>query len=267
MEEEPGAEERADTFPLWPGLDHQLELAFHSLDLDETGLLPYSTLEPVLRHQLMQIGLIEYVTRFALPDGRLDDSYVRSYLNEYQVDLTRELDIIDWKNMMLAWIRCVQDAQYEDIDKWQKSVTSMQEAQSREYQTAMRQFQQHYINQLEQYYRAVDEVHKKEEEYRAEWESSLGMQEEFYNSQLEFIKNQEQAALAHYNRQVKGESDIQEQYIKELKGKTTVGPGNITTTTYTYPVTVTATGAPVSAGAQVPSRRVLVKPRRRGGCC
>lgn len=131
---EPGAEERADTFTLWPGLDHQLELAFHSLDLDETGLLPYSTLEPVLRHQLMQIGLIEYVTRFALPDGRLDENVVRHYLDAFRVDLNRELNIIDWKNLMLAWIRRVQDAQYEDIDRWQKSVASMQEAQAREYQ-------------------------------------------------------------------------------------------------------------------------------------
>lgn len=102
---------------------------------------------------------------------------------------------------------------------------------------------------------------------RAEWESSLALQEEFYNAQLEFIRNQEQAALAHYNRQMEGGSDIQTKYLQELKGQSSMGPGNIKTITFAYPASVTSTGAPVSAGAQIPSRRVLIKSRRKKGCC
>lgn len=65
-------EARADTFQLWPGIEEQLELSFSSIDINGDEELSYTTLEPVLRHHLMQAGLIEYVTRFSRPDGTLE---------------------------------------------------------------------------------------------------------------------------------------------------------------------------------------------------
>lgn len=127
-------ESRRDIFSLWPGLEYHLELSFNSLDADQRGLLSYEILEPVLRHHLMQVGLIEYVTRFATPDGKLDEKEVDAYLVEYGINLGNDLDILDWKNLMLAWIRRVHGAQEEDIENWQNAIKKMQEEQAEKYQ-------------------------------------------------------------------------------------------------------------------------------------
>lgn len=127
-------ESRHDLFALWPGLDYHLELSFNSLDSEQKGILSYDVLEPVLRHHLMQLGLIEYVTRLATPEGKLQPFEVNRYLMDYGIDLEKGLDILDWKNLMLAWIRRVNDVQEDDIENWQNSVRHMQEQQATNYQ-------------------------------------------------------------------------------------------------------------------------------------
>lgn len=61
---------KREIYTLYPGLEQQLEMAFSCHDLEGKGVLPYTTLEPVIRHLLMQYGLIEYVTRFSQESGR-----------------------------------------------------------------------------------------------------------------------------------------------------------------------------------------------------
>lgn len=126
-------ETRANLFALWPGLEYHLELSFNSLDLEREGLVDYETLEPALRHHLLQIGLIEYITRFVTSEGALDLEAVESYLASYKLDVKEKLDIIDWKNLMLAWICRVQQAQQEDIERWQTSLKERQEEQAGKY--------------------------------------------------------------------------------------------------------------------------------------
>lgn len=85
----------------------------------------------------MQVGLIEYVTRFATPQGKLQTYEVENYLTEYGVNIEKDLDVLDWKNLMLAWIRRVHDAQEDDIENWQDSVRQMQEEQAAKYQVTI----------------------------------------------------------------------------------------------------------------------------------
>lgn len=257
-------QQRGDQLTLWPGLETQLELSFNSLDVEGEGALPYDTLEPALRHHLMQIGLIEYVTRFALPDGKLDEKEITNYLHEYKIDLNQDLDVLDWKNLMLCWIRRVEHAQHDDICNWQDSMRALQESQVHEYQIAMKQFQQHYINQLEAYYRAVDSVHQKEEQYRKEWEASLALQEEFHNTQMRYVQERNEEALEEYTKQVRHEQDLRAEYMRHLKTKVSSGPGNISIISYAYPADLTEAGAPISGGCPIPYRRA---PRARESWC
>lgn len=61
---------KREIYTLYPGLEQQLEMAFSCHDVEGTLALPYATLEPVIRHLLMQYGLIEYVTRFSKESGK-----------------------------------------------------------------------------------------------------------------------------------------------------------------------------------------------------
>lgn len=61
---------KREIYTLYPGLEQQLEMAFSCHDIEGTLTLPYATLEPVIRHLLMQYGLIEYVTRFSKESGK-----------------------------------------------------------------------------------------------------------------------------------------------------------------------------------------------------
>lgn len=61
---------KREIYTLYPGLEQQLEMAFSCHDVEGTLTLPYATLEPVIRHLLMQYGLIEYVTRFSKESGK-----------------------------------------------------------------------------------------------------------------------------------------------------------------------------------------------------
>lgn len=131
-------ESRADAFSLWPGLDYHLDLSFNSLDTTEQGVLTYEELEPLLRHHLMQIGLIEYLARFATPEGQLRQAEVSEYLSEYGVDVRKPLTKKDWKNLMLAWIRRVSEAQAADIESWRNDLREMQKEQSKKYQVSSR---------------------------------------------------------------------------------------------------------------------------------
>lgn len=60
---------KREIYTLYPGLEQQLEMAFSCHDVEGRLALPYTTLEPVIRHLLMQYGLIEYVTRFSKDSG------------------------------------------------------------------------------------------------------------------------------------------------------------------------------------------------------
>lgn len=60
---------KREIYTLYPGLEQQLEMAFSCHDVEGKLTLPYETLEPVIRHLLMQYGLIEYVTRFSKDSG------------------------------------------------------------------------------------------------------------------------------------------------------------------------------------------------------
>jgi hypothetical protein len=188
-----GAEWRQDTFSLWPGLEKQLDILFTSLDLNETGHLSYSTLEPVLRHQLMQIGLMEYISRYANEDGSLNPQYITHYLHKFQIDLNSPLSLTSWKNLMLSWILYVQDSQHRDIEQWQYSMKALEDKQAAEYQVcfffvlrsiffsffssscfilylflqfALAKFQDSYLQRLEKYYKTVEADHIKDKEYR-----------------------------------------------------------------------------------------------------
>jgi hypothetical protein len=102
---------------------------------------------------------------------------------------------------------------------------------------------------------------------RDQWENSLELQEQFYNAQLEYIKNREASEKENYEKQIANNPDVQHRYFHELRGSRCEGPNNLSIVTFAYPTGVTTVGAPVSGGAQPPTRRQYYKLQRRQGCC
>lgn len=101
---------------------------------------------------------------------------------------------------------------------------------------------------------------------RQEWETSLGLQEEFYASQMEYLQEKNAAAEAYLTEQMEAKKEFESDIMKHIKTGREYLPGNISSTTFAYPTSVTTTGAPVSGGAQLPTRR----PLKRGAkpvCC
>lgn len=100
---------------------------------------------------------------------------------------------------------------------------------------------------------------------RKEWISSLELQEEFYNTQMQYLKERNLAAEEHLKAQMGRDEDVHEHILGLLKLGREKGPGQISTVSYIYPATLTSTGVPVSGGAALPYRR---PPRpARGVCC
>lgn len=259
-------DEEGAVFALWPGLEYHLELSFLSLDPDGLGVLPYKTLEPLLRHHILQMGLIEYATRFVDEDGKLIAAEVAEYMDQYKIDLNKDLGMNEWKYLVRAWIRRLADAQEQDVATWQKSLKEMQQEQAFKYQHAMVQFQKHYIQQLDSYYKSIDVIHKQEEAYRKEWETSLEMQEDFFKSQMDYLRNKNAEAENYMKNQIEGGPAAEVDALKQLKlGRDSERNGEISVVRFMYPASVTSTGAPVSAGAQMPCRRPLR--RQKSACC
>eukprot|EP01068_Selenidium_serpulae_P000538 Selendium_serpulae@DN10891_c0_g1_i1.p1 len=150
--------EGENVLSLWPGLEVQLERSFSShatalgYDLEDAlnGYigLPYSSLEPVLRHHLMQCGLIEYMTRLVTDEGALPLEGIIEALETMGVNHTN-LNISDWKNVVTAWISRVQQLQTEDLSNWNDEMREMQARQAEEYEAALKLFQDQYVVSLQ----------------------------------------------------------------------------------------------------------------------
>lgn len=256
---EPPPTEVVSLFRMWPGLEEQLELSFASLDIDSCGLVYYEALEPMLRHHLMQMGLLEMVARLVNNEtGALDLNHIDHYLKEYGVKIDEELDLNDWKLLCAAWIRRIMDLHEETEQKWRDEMALLQIQQSQKYQEALHRFQENYLSQLSNYYNSIDAAHKKEEEYRHEWENSLNLQQEFFETQMQFLQSRNEEALALYKSQVLAEGRVADQVLKHLDiGR--IQPDNdicpVTTVKFAYPASITVTGAPISGGAPCPFKR------------
>jgi len=236
-------------FGLWPGLEDQLVQSYLCHDVEGVDSVPYDVLEPVLRHHLMQCGLIEYVTRFANPEGTLNTKAVAPYLKECGINLSKPLSMENWKKLNLAWIALVQDTQAEDVSRWQQDLQLLQDKQTQEYKKSMELFQEEYLRSLEGYYKAIEAEHKHEQAQREEWEQSQKLQEDFYNDQMGYCQRANDEAVKAFQDVQSCQKTVAEAYFKQIKPHRK--SSSIVTYSYTLPEDQIV--GPISAGCRAPS--------------
>lgn len=246
-----------DIYAMYPGLEQQLEMAFTCHDLENSGKLPYTTLEPVVRHLLMQYGLIEYVTRFSKESGELDAKHIRTELNEFGVQTRRlcgdcELNGTEFKNLAVVWLRKILDTHADDQAEWMAKLRADQEQQCESYTRAMKEFQEQYSKQQAVYQHGLEEQQRQIQDWNRLLEDAQKTQQQLYEEEVERIKQIQEREAHMADRAAREEREMDEKYMQQLKE---IAKADSSGKCFVYPASLTPYGACASAGAQEPSRR------------
>lgn len=244
-------------YAYYPGLEQQLEMAYACHDVNNEGKLPYSVLEPVLRHLLMQYGLIEYVTRFCSEQGALDSKHVSSELSAFGVNI-RSLcyeagqTCENFKSIAVVWLKKILDTYADDQAEWVEKLREQQEEQSESYMKAMKSFQDQYVTQQALYKQGLEEQQQQIADWNKLLEDTQRTQQEVYEAEIlrmEELKDREDNALTNA---VKEQRKMLEEYTNQISK---IAKEDTNGTCFVYPSSATPYGACVSAGAQEPTKR------------
>lgn len=131
-----------DLHAFYPGFEEQLEHAYRACtgtDGDEDTVedegMRYAQVEPVMRHFLYQMGLGEMLPRVCDSDGRLKLTEINTMLHTAGVhlDTHKTLNCDDWKILIVAWVRRLQEEQAADLDRWHGHLNKMQYEQEQKF--------------------------------------------------------------------------------------------------------------------------------------
>lgn len=258
-----------DLARMYPGFEQTIEDAYEACtgacDRDNRNRdvqtivrgLPYDEVEPIMRHFLYQLGLGEYLTRVIDSKGRLKISEVSGLLRTAGVHLklNTPLNLDDWKILLCAWVRRIQEEKEADTNRWLSLMEKMQAEQASKYENALRTYEQTYLDELKAYHKVIDASKKQEESYRLQWESNQEMQDQMVQNQKAYIDRLNQESKFNYAKK------LQAMYEKEYYNKIKQAAqqcnsyqveGAKNSRKFIYPANTLGTGAPISLGAPVP---------------
>eukprot|EP00921_Rhytidocystis_pertsovi_P012334 GHVQ01019995.1.p1 GENE.GHVQ01019995.1~~GHVQ01019995.1.p1 ORF type:complete len:299 (+),score=52.75 GHVQ01019995.1:366-1262(+) len=268
---------RTEVYSYYPGLEEQLEMAFSCHDIQDAKQLPFTTLEPVVRHLLMQYGLIEYLTRFSKTEsistdtgkvqgGGLDCSFVSAMLRDFGVRPYGYLDVEDFKCFTIVWLKKILDTYKDDQIEWSEKMRAQQEEQARKYEDAMKEFESHYLHQQAVYQQGLEEQQKQISDWNRALENAEMTQQQMYDSEMKRIEDEKRQAAA-MDEMKDAQTELMLAYQQHLGDLNTGVEASLgdrgmcdrspvpKTTNFMYPITATPYGACASAGAQEPTRR------------
>ncbi|CBZ55243.1 conserved hypothetical protein [Neospora caninum Liverpool] len=260
---------KREVYMLYPGLEQQLEMAFTCHDLQHEGKLPYTTLEPIIRHLLMQYGLIEYVTRFSDSAGCLDANQVRAELNEFNVNTSglccgSSLTLEDFKSLAVIWLRKILDSHADDQAVWMSKLKAEQEEQAEAYTRAMREFQETFTQQHALYQQGLQEQQKQISDWNKLLEDAQKTQQHIYEQEMRRMEEARQKEASAAEEAMKEQMDLISQYKEKLEK---IAAADKSGKCFVYPAAATPYGACASAGAQEPTRRRRVKKEHQSRAC
>ncbi|KAF8821534.1 hypothetical protein IE077_001925 [Cardiosporidium cionae] len=240
-------------YTYFPGLSQQLDMTFACHDLSTTGILSFSVLEPILRHLLMQYGLIEYVTRYIDENGCLDHKHIRNELSLFGLKVGKSAYTCDdFKSLATIWLQKILDTYSDDQAKWQEKLLEEQKNQVNSYAEAMKSFQSQYAQQQAVYQQGIQEQQKQIAEWNKLLEETHRTQQQVYEAE---IRRMEEIKLREANAAEEAAKEhlrIIAEYKSQLKKLAETDDSGIC---FVYPASCAPYGACASAGAQEPCRR------------
>ncbi|EZG82235.1 hypothetical protein GNI_016900 [Gregarina niphandrodes] len=260
----------ADLASQWPTAEAELEHAYQCLAAPCDGLdhasyecprcegFDYEKVEPIIRHFLYSMGLGEYIGKVSDSKSRLRLTEITPLLNAVGVrfDSKKRLNLDDWKILLIAWVRRIQELQHTELQLWHDKLEAMQTEQQKQFQAAIKAFQRSYIQQIHAYHKAVDDHHKQEERYRVEWEASGGLsRQHFLEEQSRYVDKMNANAEANFRQRVVATQQRDAVILLDRETKAIdqeVMPGADKVSAYIYPVNLNdVSGAPISGGARL----------------
>lgn len=248
--------ERQSIYASYPGLEKQLDMVFACHDINKEGKLPYTTIEMLLRHFLMQCGFMEYVCRFVDENGKLDLKHVEKYISNkkflYKLKCCGEvmLTLEEMKNLVIIFLKKIADTHAEDQNEWLEKMKISQEEQGRALEKAMSQYEKNILFSHALKEQQVNYNNNKLEEWNATIENAYEAQQEILR-QFD-LKEKEREKLT---AEKKTELQIASDYIKKIK-EAAVDNRFDNSRCFVYPASSAPAGACTSAGAILPHRRI-----------
>ncbi|KAH0485969.1 MAG: hypothetical protein KVP17_002630 [Porospora cf. gigantea B] len=242
-----------DTLKLYEGMEIVLATAFKCMDADADGLVEIVELEPVLRHHVMQLGMLEQLTRICHPNGKINFNEIAAYSRHWGFRLRGQISFEEYKKVAVATLRRLHEFAGQDCEQWVGTMTMLQKDQNAKYHQALDSFVDSYLAQLKSYQRTVDEAYTKEKKFREDWQKNQNLQDQIMQQQQDFIQKMNvEADLNLEVRKAKARNKVintlfhicRKQNARDAKnndGRRTVS--------YLYPCGLTDSGVPVSGGA------------------
>ncbi|KAK1939754.1 hypothetical protein X943_003007 [Babesia divergens] len=234
----------------YPGIDQQLSTTFTKHDIAGDGVLPYSVVEPLLRHFLVTCGLGDYMDDITDPDGRLMNERLAPYLGGTSLEGIasfgddRMLTSQEMSTMAIVWLKIISESYpKDDVSTSSLGVSSMLCCGAVNYVSDENEMIESSGND-------------------SEVQASLNAGEELLETPVyaeRVIDDLEEEEIRQKNM---------ENYIQTLVNETTMNR-NKGVKCYVYSAATTANGTCVSAGAAVPQRRPRPRENKKpaAGCC
>lgn len=254
--------EKQNIYASYPGLEQQLDMVFACHDIQKQGRLPYSTVEMLLRHFLMQCGFMEYVCRFVDENGKLDLKHIESYISSkkflYKLKCCGEvmLTLEEMKSLVIIFLKKIADTHAEDQASWYEKMKITQEEQGRALEEAMSQYEKNILFNYALKEQQINYNNAKLEEWNETIENAYEAQQEILR-QFD-LKKKEREKLTNDK---KTELQIAADYIKKIK-EAAMDNRFDNSKCFVYPASSAPSGACTSAGAIVPHRRIK-EPRQK----
>ncbi|SBT76487.1 G2 protein, putative [Plasmodium ovale] len=255
--------EKQNIYANYPGLEQQLDMVFACHDITKQGKLPYTTIEMILRHFLMQCGFMEYVCRFVDEDGKLDLKHVEKYITSkklmYKLKCCGEsmLNVDEMKALVLIFLKKISDTYVEDKSKWMEKMKASQEEQGKALEEAMSEYEKNIL-----FNHAIKEQQLLQNNKKLEvWNETI---ENAYEAQQEVLRQFEDRKIK--KRDIKSDKNnellIAKDYIEKIKEAATTDSKYDNSKCFVYPASSSPCGACTSAGAIIPHRRYK-EPRQK----
>lgn len=217
----------------------------------------YPAVEPLIRHFLFVIGYGEFLPLVVDEAGALQVRYLDDLLASIglRIDLSKPLNLDDWKILILAWVRKFQIMQIEEINIWSDKLTQMQLEQQAKFEAALEAFKLSYVDQIDTYHRVISEDAREEHRLKQKWIAEKAIREKFQNKQMNYIEQMNrQTAKNFINRKLITQcDDYVKQITDEVKQIKQVPMDSANrVVTYMYMSNLAPNFLPVSGGSPLP---------------
>lgn len=214
---------------------------------DDASYITVEEAEPFIRHIMQCCGLVETLARICTEEGRIDIKVMGAQLG-FKMTYTTRIDVEQLISLVCILIKHMFEIQKNDAEKWRKDISELMKEQSKTYNNALTTFNKRYIEMIKTHHAEVDEAYKIEEEFAAQWNEHVDLQNTIRNQQEAVVTSMNELAGRNLEERKRARREKFLESVQVMCKKKRVDSKGISTFSFTYPSYLTPAGAPISAG-------------------